>query len=92
MNIVMWVIIVHLIEVIGIAGYLLVKKNNKLERAVAEQQNYIDAISIIIQDSDNTIKELDARGAFEADDEVGTFFRNIREIQEVLNSFNTRKN
>jgi hypothetical protein len=92
MNIVMWVIIVHLIEVIGIAGYLLVKKNNKLERAVAEQQNYIDAISIIIQDSDNTIKELDASGAFEADDEVGTFFRNIREIQEVLNSFNTRKN
>ena len=88
----MWVIIVHLIEVIGIAGYLLVKKNNKLERAVAEQQNYIDAISIIIQDSDNTIKELDASGAFEADDEVGTFFRNIREIQEVLNSFNTRKN
>ena len=92
MIIVMWVIIVHLIEVIGIAGYLLIRKNRKLERAVAEQQNYIDAISIIIQDSDNTIKELDARGAFEADDEVGTFFRNIREIQEVLNNFNTRKN
>ena len=92
MNIVMWVIIVHLIEVIGIAGYLLVKKNNKLERAVAEQQNYIDAISIIIQDSDNTIKELDARGALEADDEVGTFFRNLKGIQDVLNQFNTRKN
>jgi len=92
MNVVMWVIIVHLIEVIGIAGYLLIKKNNKLERVVAEQQNYIDAVSIIIQDSENTIKELDARGAFEADDEVGTFFRNLKEIQEVLNSFNTRKN
>jgi len=92
MNTVMWVIIVHLIEVIGIAGYLLIRKNNKLERIVAEQQNYIDAISIIIQDSENTIRELDARGAFESDDEVGTFFRNLKEIQEVLNGFNTRKN
>jgi len=88
----MWVIIVHLIEIVGIAGYLLIRKNNKLERIVAEQQNYIDAISIIIQDSENTIKELDARGAFESDDEVGTFFRNLKEIQEVLNGFNTRKN
>jgi len=92
MNVVMWVIIVHLIEIIGLAGYLLIRKNNKLERIVAEQQNYIDAISIIIQDSENTIKELDARGAFESDDEVGTFFRNLKEIQEVLNGFNTRKN
>lgn len=92
MNTVMWVIIVHLIEVIGIAGYLLIRKNNKLERVLSEQQNYIDAISIIIQDSENTIRELDARGAFESDDEVGTFFRNLKEIQEVLNQFNTRKN
>jgi len=92
MNIVMWVIIVHLIEIIVLAGYLLIRKNNKLERIIAEQQNYIDAVSIIIQDSENTIKELDARGAFESDDEVGTFFKNLKEIQEVLNGFNTRKN
>jgi len=86
----MWVIIIHLIEVIGIAVYLLIKKNNKLEKVVADQQNYIDAISIVINDSNETIKQLDARGAFEADDEVGTFFRNIKEIQDVLNQFNNR--
>ena len=92
MQTVLWVILIHVIEVIGIAGYLLVRKNNKLEKIVVDQQQYIDAISIIIQDSGNTIKELDARGAFEADDEVGTFFRNLKQIQEVLNGFNTRKN
>jgi hypothetical protein len=92
MQIVLWVILVHIIEVIGIAGYLIIRKNNKLEKIVTDQQQYIDAISIIIQDSENTIKELDNRGAFEADDEVGTFFRNLKQIQEVLNGFNTRKN
>jgi hypothetical protein len=92
METVLWVIAIHLIELIAIGGYLLIRKNSKLEQVIANQQQYIDAISIIVQDSDNTIKELDARGAFEADDEVGTFFRNLKEIQEVLNQFNTRKN
>lgn len=92
MQTVLWVILVHIIEVIGIAGYLIVRKNNKLEKALVEQQQYIDAISIVIEDSANTIQELDSRGAFEADDEVGTFFRNLKQIQDVLNQFNTRKN
>ena len=92
MQIVLWVILVHVIEVIGIAGYLIISKNNKLEKVIENQQQYIDAISIIIEDSANTIQELDARGAFEADDEVGTFFRNLKEIQNVLNQFNNRKN
>ena len=91
MQIVLWVVLIHVIELAIFGGYLLVRKNNKLEKIVMDQQQYIDAISIIIQDSENTIKELDNRGAFEADDEVGTFFRNLKQIQEVLNGFNTRK-
>ena len=91
MQIVLWVVLIHIIELAIFGGYLLVRKNNKLEKIVVDQQQYIDAISIIIQDSENTIKELDNRGAFEADDEVGTFFRNLKQIQEVLNGFNTRK-
>jgi len=86
----LWVVLIHAIEVILIAGYLLISKNNKLEKALVDQQQYIDAISIIIEDSNNTIQELDNRGAFEADDEVGTFFKNIKEIQTVLNQFNTK--
>jgi len=92
MQIVLWVILVHVIEVIGIAGYLIIRKNSKLEKVIESQQQYIDAISIVIENSANTIQELDSRGAFEADDEVGTFFKNLKEIQNVLNQFNTRKN
>ena len=86
----LWVILIHVIELVLIAGYLLISKNNKLEKALISQQQYIDAISIIIEDSNTTIQELDNRGAFEADDEVGTFFKNIKEIQTVLNQFNTK--
>lgn len=92
MSIVFWVIVIHLIEVALIGGYLLIRKNNQLEKVIADQQQYIDAISVIINDSSETIKQLDNRGAFESDDEVGTFFRNLKEIQNVLDQFNFRKN
>ena len=92
MSIVIWVILVHLIELAVFGGILLVRKNNTLEKVLADQQQYIDAISIIINDSSETIKQLDNKGAFEADDEVGTFFRNLKEIQSVLDQFNLRKN
>ena len=88
----LWVIGIHLLELLIIGGYLLIRKNIALEKIVSDQQQYIDAISIVIEDSSNTIQQLDARGAFEADDEVGTFFRNLKEIQTVLNQFNARKN
>jgi hypothetical protein len=86
----LWVVLVHVIEIIGIAGYLIIRKNTKLEKVLINQQQYIDAISIVINDSNNVIQELDNRGAFESDDEVGTFFRNIKEIQTILNQFNNK--
>ena len=86
-----WVIIIHLIEILAIGVFLLIRRNSALEKAVVEQQQYIDAISIVISDSDRRLRELDTIGAFEADDEVGTFFQNLREIQTSISQFNNRK-
>ncbi len=62
-----WIIIIHLVEIIGIGIFLLLRRNNALEKAVTEQQQYIDAISIVIADGDRRLRELDTMGAFEAD-------------------------
>jgi hypothetical protein len=88
MMIALWVVIIHLIELAIIGAFVLIRRNNVLERTVTKQQDYIDAISIIIANSDAKLKELDTLGAFEADDEVGTFFRNLKEIQEIISDFN----
>jgi hypothetical protein len=86
----MWItlLIIHAIELAVIGGFLLIRRNNILEKAVAQRQEYIDAISIIVANSDAKLKELDIQGAFEADDEVGTFFNNLREIQNIISDFN----
>jgi hypothetical protein len=84
-------ILIHIAEIIAILAYILIKKVRNLESVVLEQQQYIDTISIVIDQADERMKELDASGMFQSDDEVGFFFENIKEIQSVLNDFNNKK-
>ena len=86
-----WILVIHLVELAGIGIFLLIRRNNALEKAVLQQREYIDAISIIIKNSEDKLKELDQLGAFQADDEVGTFFRNLKEIQDIISDFNNPK-
>jgi hypothetical protein len=90
----MWLtlLIVHIVELAIIGGYLLIRRNTALEKAVVEQRQFIDAIGIIIANSDAKLKELDIQGAFEADDEVGTFFNNLKDIQNIISDFNNSRN
>jgi hypothetical protein len=92
MMIALWVFIIHVIELIAIGAFLLIRRNSALEKAFIQQQEYIDAIGIIAADGESRLKELDLQGAFQADDEVGTFFQNLKEIQTLVSQFNNRKN
>ena len=92
MSTALWVILIHVIEIILIGGYLLVRKNSQLEKVIVNQQQYIDALGVVIQNSNEMIQQLDNKGVVEADDEVGTFFKNIKEIQNILDQFNSRQN
>ena len=88
----LWLILVHVVEIAIVGAVLIVRRNNALEKAVAQQREFIDAISIIVKNSEEKLKELDTLGAFEADDEVGTFFRNLRDIQIIISEFNNSRN
>ena len=92
MMIALWVFIIHIIELIAVGAFLIIRRNNALEKAFIQQQEYIDAIGIIAADGESLLKELDLQGAFQADDEVGTFFQNLKEIQTLVSQFNNRKN
>tara|TARA_Y100000592_G_scaffold81241_1_gene128728 strand:+ start:66 stop:317 length:252 start_codon:yes stop_codon:yes gene_type:complete len=58
----------------------LLIKNEKLEDFIAKQS---DAIN----ECNRRVKEIDIRGTFSADDEIGWFFQEIKKIQEALNEF-----
>lgn len=67
----------------------LLKKNEKCEDIIKSYENYMNNLSTTIKISDQKIKEIDIKGSFESDDEIGFFFKLIKEIQTQLNNFTT---
>lgn len=57
------------------------------EEIVKKQQEYVVKVSEIVVTSRDLIGKIDEKGVFEADDEVGEFFRFLKDIQETLNNF-----
>ena len=68
----------------GYGMWNLVKQNEDLEETVVYYQDKLDEIREKILDTDTRLKELDIRGAFEADDEVGFVFKEIKELSSDL--------
>jgi cell division protein FtsL len=82
------------IIVLGVNFYViwnLLKKNEKLEDVNTQQDDYIQNISILMSESNRKIKEIDSKQIFESDDEIGWFFKGIKEIQELINEYNINK-
>ena len=75
------------VVVLGYTTFNLLRKNEKQEDILASYLTYLNKISDIIDMSDKKINEIDVKGSFQSDDEIGFFFTNIKMIQDVLNQF-----
>ena len=80
-----------LVVVLGFTTINLLKKNEKQEDILMEYLNYLDKLSRTIEASDKKLKEIDEKGTFKSDDEVGYFFTSIQQIQSILNDFKVKK-
>ena len=86
MQTVLGVILVHVIELAGIAFYLLIRKNQKLEQIVLNQQQTIDTISILTNKMDDSFRQLDGRLWVGEDEDLKTMFDELKEVQSILSS------
>ena len=84
------IILAILAIILGYFTWNLMKKVEKYEDIAQYQQNYIDNLSTIIGESEKRLQEVDEKGTFQSDDEVGFFFNTIKEIQRVLGEFNIK--
>ena len=74
------IILSMILTAMGFAVINLLKKNEKLEDFIAKQ-------SEAINECDKRLKQVDNKGIFYADDEIGWFFKEVQKIQEALNEF-----
>ena len=85
------VIILSVIVVtLGYTTFNLMRKNEKQEDILTGYMTYLNKISDYIESTDKRLQEIDQKGSFESDDEVGFFFEQLKNIQSVLNSFNVK--
>jgi Tfp pilus assembly protein PilO len=69
------------------SGYViwnLLKKVEKLEDITSEQSELISTLTSSVIKIDEVITQLDSSGAFESDDEIGTFFEQIKNMRDTL--------
>ena len=85
--IILAIILGILVVALGFTTFNLLKKNERQEDILAGYMEYLNKISGLIEFSDKKLKEVDRKGSFESDDEVGFFFQEIKQIQETLNAF-----
>ena len=65
----------------------LIIKSEKQEDILEKYENFISKQSEAIQICNQRLKEIDNKGIFYSDDEIGWFFKELQKIQEALNEF-----
>jgi len=95
--IILTVILGLMVVILGYTTFNLLRKLEKQEDVINNQAtilasylSYLNKISDIIEFSDKKLKEVDHKGSFSSDDEVGFFFEEIKQIQNALNQFKVK--
>ena len=83
--------LIVLILILSYTTFNLLHKNEKLEDAVTSQQQYVDKLNETVTYCGNRIKEIDERGTFSSDDEIGWFFQEIKNMSNMLEKFEINK-
>ena len=89
--------IILLVIFLGVSTYAninLLKRNERLEEAqdliandYEDLYNKMVQFETVIDNANKKLKEIDYKGSFESDDEVGFFFKELKNIQEDINKF-----
>mgnify|MGYP005989640057 CR=1 FL=1 len=57
-----------------------------LTRKVERLETWVEDYAQRVQDTQQVLKEIDDKGTFEADDEIGVVFQSIKETVDELNT------
>tara|TARA_R110000796_G_scaffold135232_2_gene251340 strand:+ start:2606 stop:2890 length:285 start_codon:yes stop_codon:yes gene_type:complete len=79
-----------LVIIFGFTTFNLLRKNEKQEDILSGYLDYLDQLSKVIEISEEKLKEIDEKGSFKSDDEVGFFFKAVKQLQSILNEFQLR--
>jgi len=91
MNTITFYIIISILVVFsGILSYItynLLRKVENYEDVVQDQVQYLQNISNALGEGQKHLQNLDQKGVFQSDDEVGYYFEQLKYVQDELNRY-----
>lgn len=91
------IILSLLVVVMGFTTFNLLRKVeryedelNKRQDAIISYQEYINGLGSTVEFMNTRIKEIDAKGTFSSDDEVGFFFERLKMLNDMLRPYNVK--
>ncbi len=86
-----------LVVVLGFTTFNLLRKVeryedelNKRQDAIISYQEYINGLGSTVEFMNKRINEIDAKGTFKSDDEVGFFFDRLKILNDMLRPYNVK--
>ena len=80
-------IISGLLLIAGFVIWNLLKKVERQEDLIEKYQQYLTSFDTSIKLSSKRLEEIDVKGMFSSDDEIGWYFKQIKEIQLILDDY-----
>ena len=81
------IILAILASVLGYTTWNLHRKVARQEEIIEYQVGYLRRGAYLISESKIYVEQLDEKGTFRSDDEVGVFFNFMKEIQDTINAY-----
>ena len=85
------------VVILGFTTFNLLKKVERYEDeltkrqdAIISYQDYINGLGSTIEFMTKRIDEIDAKGTFKSDDEVGFFFDRLKMLNEMIRPYNIK--
>lgn len=81
------VILAIVVSILLYTTWNLHRKVVRQEEIIEYQVGYLRKVAYLISESKIYVEQLDEKGTFRSDDEVGVFFNFMKEIQETINAY-----
>ena len=76
-----------LVVVLGYTTFNLLRKNEQAEDIIVSQSDFLSKLSSHLDESQKRLDEIDEKGTFKSDHEIGWFFNEITVLQNDLSQF-----
>jgi uncharacterized protein YoxC len=91
------IILSLLVVVVGFTTFNLLRKVeryedelNKRQDAIISYQEYINGLGSTVEFINKRMNEIDTKGTFQSDDEVGFFFERLKMLNDMLRPYNVK--